>query len=406
MQPILDGPRAGLSEAAVRGLLQSHSAIQITYGATALDDSFAEVADISAYMSEGSTITSDVSATTHRTCALNIDADVTDTGWSYLSGFIKPYMTITDVATQVSARFNLGVYTLTTPTRGLGTTPATLQFSGYDLIYLLRQPVADAYEVATGSDPAQAAADVISLGIPEVEVLVVPSGSTLPAQMSWTFDPSQPVTYLDIVNDLLKAIGYRAVWVDWDGQFRIEPFVDLQSETAEWTFNTADDDNIVAEDTTQDIDLYDVPNWWRFVMADLTDTPVEGVSMFTWEDSSAVNPGSTFNRGREFKHIESVTVTTYSDLVDYAQRTIVASLSPAETFTVHTQPFPLAWHLDVILYRDAALTATLPSAPGGSRRVVSTTWTLPLDGQTDMEWTWQTISDQSATLGVTTTEEA
>lgn len=401
MQPLLDGPRSSLTEDAVRGLLQSHSTIQITFGAEGLDSDFSVVGDISGYLS-GGTIDSDATATVHRTCNLSIDADVTDTGWSYLSGFVRPYQTFTDVATGVEARFYLGVYTLTTPTRTLVTTP-TLSFQGYDLVYLLRQEVGDSYEVAAGSDPAQAAADVIGLAIPEVSVTVVPSGSTLPGQLTWPFDASKPVTFLDIIQTLLASIGYREVWVDWNGTFRIEPFIDLQQESFEWVFNTADDDNIVAEDTTQDIDIYDVPNWWRFIMADQADTPVEGTSQFTWTDSSPSNPGSTANRGRLIRHIESVSVATYDDLTTYAQRVIAANLSPGETFTAKTQPFPLAWHLDVIHFLNTSLDTALPLTPGGERRVVSVTWKLSLDGQSDMEWSWQTVTDQTAGLGLTTT---
>lgn len=402
MQPLLDGPRIDLTEAQVKALLQSHSTIEIGFGAIGLDGDFAETADISDYLSGGE-VDSDVTQTVHRTCTLNIDADVTGTGWSYLSGFIKPYMTITDVATQTQARFNLGVYTLTTPTMTLSTTPPTLQFQGYDLVYLLNQPVGDSYEVPAGSDPAQAAADAISLAIPEVEVVVTQSGSFLPGQLSWPFDASQPVTFLTIVQTLLASIGYREVWVDWEGRFHIEPFVDLQQEQFEWTFDRDADDSIVAEGATQDIDIFNVPNWWRFVMADLTDTPVEGVSQFTWDDTSPNNPGSTINRGRTIRHIESVTVTSYDDLVDYAQRTIAANLSPSEAFDVKTQPFPIAWHMDVIQFLDASLADGLPTAPGTERRVVSVTWKLPLDGQSDMEWTWQTITDQDAGLGLATT---
>lgn len=405
MQGLLDGPRSGLTEAAVRGLLQSHSAVQFKFGADALDSDFSEVGDISDYVGKGSTISSDITQTVHRTCNLNIDADVTDTGWSYLSGFVRPYVTMVDVATGIEATFHLGVYTLTTPTRALQLTPATLQFQGYDLVYLLRQDMGDSYEVPAGSDPAQAAADVIGLAIPGVESLVTPSGSTLDRQMTWPFNPTQPVTYLHVVQELLKACGYREVWVDWEGRFVIEPFIDLQEATPEWVFNTNDDDNIVADNTTQDVDIYSVPNWWRFVMSDQADTPQEGVSQFTWEDASPMNPGSTYNRGITVRYTESVKVTSYDDLVQYAQRKIVATLTPGETFTVQTFPFPLAWHMDVIHFVSDALIDTLPASPTGERRVVSATWTLPMDGESDMEWTWQTVTDQTAGLGMTTLTE-
>lgn len=405
MQPLLAEPRAALTKGVVQGLLQSHSSITISYGATALDDSFHTVADIAAYISGGS-ISSDVTATTHRTCQLSIDSDVTDSGWSYLSGFIKPYMIITDNSTGDAAQFNLGVYTLTTPDEDTSTIPATLAFAGYDLIYLLNQQIGDSYEVPAGSDPAQAAADAIGEAIPEITVITTPSGNTLAKQMTWPFDPSQPTTWLTVVQDLLSSIGYREVWVDWDGNFRIEPYIDPQTEKFEWTFDVSADDNIVADGHTRSVDLWNVPNWWRFVMANLTDTPVEGTTQFTYEDASSGNPGSTKNRGRSFRHIESVTASSYDALVDYAQRVISDTLQPSETFAVSTAPFPLAWHLDLIQYLDPQLAQSLPTMPSGERRVVATQWALDLTGMSDMTWTWQTVTDQTAALGLASTTES
>lgn len=404
MQPLLDGPRARLTNAQVRTLVQSQNTLKITYGAVALDADFRPVADISRYISSGSEIKSDVTATVHRTCTLNIDSDVADTGWSYLSGYVKPYMVFTDVASGLSGQFNLGVYTLTTPTMTLGTSPTTLTFSGFDLKYLLRQPIGDSYEVAAGQDPVEAAAVLVGLAIPEVSVTVTPSGSTLPKQMSWPFDSTNPYTYLDAIEELLASVGYRDVWADWEGEFRIEPFIDLQTSDYEWIFDTSAKAgfNIISADRTQDLDLYDVPNWFRFVMADLPDSPVEGQTMFTWTDTSPSNPGSTANRRHSVRYIETVTCATYNDLLAYGQRKIAALLGPSETFTLKTQPFPLAWHLDVFQYRDLALGGSMPTVALSQRRVVSTTWTLPLDGQSDMEWTWQTITDQSAGLGLAT----
>lgn len=406
MQPLNDGPRALVPESTVRELLQSHRTIQILYGADALDEAFNEVADISGYMIEGSKITSQFNAAIHRVCSFLIDSDVlAETGWSYLSGFLRPYMTIRDPQSGEEARFNLGVYTLTTPSLDLGRTPSTLQFNGYDLIYLLRQPLADSYEVPAGTDPAQAAAEVIGLAVPDADVFVEDSGEVTPARMSWPFDADNPVTYYAIVQTLLAAIGYMPVWVDWEGRFRIEPFADLQEATPEWTFDLTESDNIVAEERKQDVDLYEIPNWWRFVVADLEVSPVEGVTMFTWEDSSASNPGSTQNRSRLVRHIEAVPAASFEALKQYAQRKIAATLAPAEEFTVKTQPFPLAWHMDLIEYIDPALDAALPIGLPGRRKVVATEWTLPLDGLSDMDWTWQNVGEQTSGSAITETIE-
>lgn len=403
MQPLLDGIRSQLTASFVRSLLQSQSTIQIKYGAFGLDENLAEIGDLSSYMQMGSSITSSVLNTVHRTCSLKIDSDVVNTGWSYLSGFIKPYMDFIDVSTQKSARFNLGVYTLTTPQRVLGTVPAVLNFSGYDLIYLLRLPIGDSYEVPAGSDPAQAAADAISQAVPAAQVNYAPSGVTLPGQLTWPFDAANPVTWYDVVTTLLNTVGYRQVWVDWEGVFRVEPFLDVQDVPPEWKFDTLAPNNIVATGGTQDVDIFNVPNWWRFVMADLTTSPVEGLTQFTWEDTSPTNPGSTQNRGRTQKKIVSVSAVSYDDLVNFGQKTIVEDLAPAETFGATTQPFPIAWHLDVIEYVESTLDQALPTEQGTTRRVLATEWSLPLDGQSDMTWTWQTISDQNATIGLSVT---
>lgn len=401
MQPLTGDTRSDLTEKQVSKLLQSDSALEISYGAYGLGPDFGHIADISKYIGNSSSITSDIGAKTQRSCNLSIDSDVTDVGWDYLSGFILPFMTLKDPSTDVKAEFHLGVYTLTTPDRDLGVEPATLSFSGYDLIYLLRQEVGDSYEVEAGSDPAQAAARAIGIAIPGVTVLVTPSETTTNTQMSWPFDAENPTTYLDIVQKLLSSIGFRRVWVDWDGKFRIEPYTDLKLAPIEWVFNIGDVNNIVSNDRKQSIDLYNIPNWFRFVMEDLPDLPAEGETMFTYEDSSIENPGSTANRGgRRVKKIESVAATSYNSLVIYAQNKIDDLLSPSEQFSVKTQPFPLAWHMDIIKYMDPSLDKSLPLELSGERRVIALKWSLPLDGMSDMQWTWQTITDETAQLGL------
>jgi len=406
MQPLNYPPRADIDPTALRALIQGQSALQIGYGAVGYDKNFIAVGDISQYMTVGSTIHSDITSTIHRTCNLNIDSDVADK-WDYLSGYIKPYQTFTDPLTGLSAQFNLGMYTLTTPDDDISVRPSTLQFSGYDLIYLLQQPIGDTYEVPKGVDPAQAAAEAIALAAPGATVLATPSTSLTATQLTWAFDASQPATWYDVVNSLLAAIGYRQVWVDWDGAFRIEPFVDPAQAQYEWTFDLNSPVNIISTDRTRQSDLFDVPNWWRFVFENLPDTPVEGTTQLTYVDNDPTNPGSYANRGRYVRYIEAVAGTVnaddtetydYSALQQYAMRTVSDSLVPGEVFALTSQPFPLAWHLDIIQYFDPNLADILP-AQSTSRRILATQWEMALDGLTDMSWTWQTVNNNSVLTG-------
>jgi hypothetical protein len=181
------------------------------------------------------------------------------------------------------------------------------------------------------------------------------------------------------------------VWVDWDGVFQLSPYNPPSHGTTEWTFDLTDDNNIVAEDRTSAQSYFNVPNWWRFVIQNLDHAPVEGVDMLTYVDNDPGNPGSFINRGRYIKRVVSVDVADYAALVSYATVSIAADLSPAETFTVKTSPFPLAWHRDLISMTDPNL-ANLPPAKSTFRRVLARSWTLPLDGADDMSWTWETIT--------------
>lgn len=387
MQPVLDGPRAGLDGEAVLRLLQGDSAIKVSYGAEWLDSHLALVQDITGYMSKGSSVSSDCFATIHRTCSLKFDSDVP---FNYVTDFVHPYVVLTNVNTGFTARFNLGVYTLQTPVFDNSTLPSVLTFTGYDLLYYLDQPVGDTFQMAIGSDPASIAAGLIAAAVPNALVNYEDSGEVTSKVYTWPFDDQNQYTYLQIVNALMQMVGYAPVWVDWDGAFQLHAFTDPVLAETEYDFNLGDNDNIVAEPRTSTQDFFSVPNYWRFVLNNLSATPVEGTSMITYIDSQVQNPGSFPNRGRYVKKLAYVDATSFPKMWALAVRQITLDLMPSEVFDVSTSPFPLAWHEDIFSYQDPNLAAIQPSN-STLRRVQSVTWTQSLDGG-DTTWTWQTIN--------------
>lgn len=391
MQPLLDPPRGGLSEDAVRGLLQSDTVVQVEYGCEWLNHNLALVEDITDSMLPGSTISSDIYATIHRSCSLVFSSDAP---FDYATDFVKPYMVLRNPDTGVSARFNLGVYTLENPDFDNSVLPSSMTYNGMDLLHFLDQPIGDSFEVAVGSDPISVAANLITSVVPGADVDYVLSG--VPTTQIYTWAYSDNPTYLGVVNDLMALVGYLGVWVDWDGVFRLGPYVPPSSGTVEWVFDFEADDNIVAEDRTSQQTFFDVPNWWRFTISNLTDSPVEGVSMLTYVDNDPTNPGSYPNRGRYIKRVVSVDAASYDALVALAIVTIAADLSPAETFAVKTSPFPLAWHRDLIRMVDPNL-ANIPPSNSSIRRVLARSWELSLDGSDDMSWSWETIASTDVT---------
>lgn len=388
MQPLLDSPRNGLSAAVVTGLLQSDPSVKVEYGCEWLNSGLALVEDITDFMLAGSTISSNIYDTIHRSCSLVFSSDAP---FDYATDFVKPYMVLSNPNTGDSARFNLGVYTLETPDFDLSVSPSSLTFSGLDLLHFLDQPVGDSFEMEVGSDPVQVAVDLILLAVPGAVVDYVLSGEATTQVYSWPYGNQEEYSYLSIVNDLMALVGFLGVWVDWDGVFQLVPYVPPSLGSVEWTFDLEADDNIVAEDRTAAQSFFDVPNWWRFVIANLDVSPVEGSTMLTYIDNDPDNPGSFPNRGRYIKKTVSVDAASYDALVALATVTIAADLSPAETFTVKTSPFPLGWHRDLIAMTDPGLT-NLPPAYSSYRRLLARSWDLPLDGSDDMSWLWETIA--------------
>jgi hypothetical protein len=388
MQPLTASPRQSLSTQFVTDLLQNKANIKIAYGAHRYDANLTYVQDITAWMSSGSSIKSDSTASIHRTCTLMLDSD---NPVVYGTDFVKPYMDIIDPDTEQAARFYLGVYTLSTPTFDNSKRPSVLSITGYDLLYYLNQPVGDSVQVLAGADPITEAQALIAEAFPGAVINAVDTTSTLAADMTFPFDASNQTLYLDIVNQLLKSVGYQPLWVDWNGVFQLVPYVTPTSTNAEWTFDLSADKNIVAEARTSQQDLFSVPNWWRFVMQNLSGVPVEGTTQYTYVDNSAQSPGSAVNRKRLIKKIVSVSAADYAGLVSYAQSVVAQDLTPAEQFTVSTSPFPLAWQYDQILMIDPNLDL-VPPLKSRLRRVQALVWTLPLDGAADMTWTWQTVA--------------
>lgn len=388
MQALNAAPRTGLSQTGILDLLQTGKNLRVGYGARRLDKNLVVQEDLSPWMSAGSSIKSDSTASIHRTCTLKLDSTNPIT---YGTDFVQPWMDLTNPDTGFTARFYLGVYTLATPTYDNSKLPSVLDVTGYDLLYYLNDVIGDSIQIASGANPIDQATSLILAAFPGATINAVPTTATLSSALTFPFDSSNSsTTYLEVINTLLAACGYQPLWVDWNGAFQLVPYVTPTTTNAEWTFDVQAADNIVAEQRSSSQDLFNVPNKWIFIMENLSAAPVEGTTQFTYVDTSLNNPSSFPNRGRIKRKIEFVAAADYPSLVTFGQSVIAQDITPAEQFDVSTSPFPIAWQYDQILYIDSNL-APIPPALQRVRRVQALTWELPLDGG-DMTWTWQTVA--------------
>jgi hypothetical protein len=286
------------------------------------------------------------------------------------------------------ARFNLGVYSLTTPERVYDEDPATFTCQGYDRLYLLDREVGDSYEVASGALVLDAVRQAITdAGLSGVRLDGTAQDKTLPRAMTWPLVPteggSEPTTWLRIVNDLLRGVGYRGIWADQDGLFRSEPYASPSTRPVEWTLDEDELTTIQGPGRTLTRDIWKTPNKWIFVQSNRPDgaaAPTEGDGIYTVTNQSD-GPTSVDSRGLTWARRYEYEAADQAALVSLGDRRVERDKRVTATWSVSTSPLPIAGHADV---------ATLV-VNGTSRKVLAHEWRLPLDGS-DQSWTWDEVS--------------
>jgi hypothetical protein len=362
VQGLTAPPRDHLTATQVTGLLTGDRLV-VSAGLELLDTNNAVVDDISDYF-VGGEVERDCYATVHGSCKLGIQLKLK---WG--KDRVRPYMTLTDGA--VTARFNLGVYVLTTPQTKRGETPGTYDVQGYDLLYLLQNGPADTYVVTSGTTYLQAVRDVVTASGVGASVLLDGTGgsTTLPNTMVWSLPEN--VSYLQIINDLLAAIGYNEVWADWNGNLRSEPFVAVGTRASEWTLDTSNaGTNIVHQERTLIEDVWAAPNWWRFVRRDMGTQPTEGAGIYTVQNVSD-GPTSQDSLGRTVRRpVEYLEVADHASLVAQGDRIVAEDRQVSREVQLMIDPLPVMWHRDCFTLKDSAPT----------EKLVAAGWSLPLDG--------------------------
>ena len=369
MQPLTAAPRDTFTTAQITALLQAPN-LEVDFGVELLSPSLALLEDISGDVS-GGTVHRDNYAPVHGTCDLTISRAL---AWGL--DRVRPYMLLSSAtAGVVGCRWNLGVYLLTTPDTQLGESPVTYTVTGFDQLHLLQDCIGDSYSVAAGAGVLTAVRAALTAAGVVAPVMLDSTGAakTLVTARVWPLTSSDSPTWIQVINDLLAAIGYGGMWCDWDGVFRSGPYVLPSVRPSEWTFDVGDlRVGIVAANRSVANDVWGVPNWWRFIRNDMATTPVEGAGRYTRTNPST-GPSSVASVGRSVHApVQYLDAVSQADLVVQGDRIVAAAMRVNEVITTALSPFPAAWHWDVVTYSDAAL--------GDDREAQCRSWSLPLDG--------------------------
>lgn len=364
MQPKTAAPREDLTATQVEELLTA-PALSVRAGLELWDADGTYVEDISDDL-QGGEVARDNYAAVHGSCRLQLQRDL-----SWGRDRVLPYMVLSDGT--VEARFNLGMYVLTTPQEKRGEEPRTREVQGYDLLHLLQDGPGDTYI---------AEADGTTTYLEAVQAVVTASGvnatlrldgtaqdTVIPDDRVWVLTEQGGASWLRIINDLLAEIGYLGLWCNHRGELRSAPYQQPSVRPVEWTFDTGNSGtDIMGQERVMNADVWAAPNHWTFVRRNMTAQPVDGAGIYL----PAVNATTAEDTalGRIRRKVVFLDAADQAALVAQGDRIVAEDTAVTRTFEVQVDPLPLAGHFDVVRLVDG----------GRNDKCLVSSWTLPLDG--------------------------
>lgn len=375
MQKATDPPRAAFTRAQIEGLIRDSDSLVCGYGCELVDQSLNVLEDISEGF-QGGSISRNSYATLHGSASLAIAREL---DWG--QAIVRPYVTLSD--TVITARFNMGAYFGNAPQRAVRDVPITYAVAGYDILHGLNSPVGESYAVDTGASYLAVVTSILAeRGFDTALIDQTAAGSVLPAPRVWPIDDR--TTWLNIVNDLLAAVGYQGMWSDWDGRPRAEAYTTPSARLSEWRYDTDPNASILSPDRVYSEDYFNAPNRWVFVRSNNVDgaAPVEGNGIYSYINEFKGKTSVLARGGRVITKKVDVEAADQAALIRAAQVTIDADTTINAKVTAKTSPNPMHWHFDRITLDDSALGVPLDA--------LATQWTYSLNGG-DMSHEWTVI---------------
>ncbi|MFN2486669.1 MAG: hypothetical protein ABR609_08710, partial [Acidimicrobiia bacterium] len=343
----------------------SSFAVQIACGLELLDENDVLIADISAQFL-GGVVARNMNATIHGTARFQISQAL-----NWHNQRLRPYLVATELITgaDVSERFDLGIFLPETPSRS-GQLPDTFDVEAYDKLVILNNPHGLAVTVEAGVGVVAKVSTLLNeLGLSHI--IDPTSVATMPAARSWPLDPQN--TTLQIINDLLASINYRALYVDRTGIFRSELWRPPHERAPVFHYDASSPATIIAEHFTEETDLFSIPNWWVFIRDDPAQpAPVEGNGLYTVINATD-GISSIASRGRTINKVVRLEVADQASLVALGNQIVQEDRQPFAHLEFSAVPNPNHWHAEAV---------TVTSNELGLEAVVfdEQSWSLPLDG--------------------------
>lgn len=250
----------------------------------------------------------------------------------------------------------LGVFLVSASPEDWSTQGRLYSLELHDKCTVLDQDLVDQFYTVDAATPILTAVLTVISSAGESITVDASVTSTLSSPMVW--DPG--TSKLQIVNDLLNALGYNSLWIDGTGAFRATPYVLPANRSIGYELlNGVNRElldgslSIYSQDWTRDRDLYLVPNK---IVAVQTATGATAALTGSYTNTDPTSPFSYPSRGRYVTQVltgvncpADTTPNTIAFLQKVAQASLIAQTSVQAAVTVRHLPIPVRV-LDVVRF--------------------------------------------------------
>lgn len=259
--------------------------------------------------------------------------------------------------------FPLGVLMISSPTRTVGKKSIYRDVECFDTsMVLLEDKFGTRYRILKGTNYTTAITQIInSAGILKVNI------PYLDAKIKTDKEFEIGTSKLDAVNDLLQEINYTSVWVDEMGNFTSGPYVLPNDREIEYVYKNDDMSVIIPGSSTEEIDLFNVPNKWVIVATNPETDPL--VSRYV--NQNGTSPTSITNRKRtivDYREVDDI--ANQSILDEYTRRIAYEASNVYGKFVFSTALMPHHTYTDCLYCEHTGL--------GVRNKYIETSWDMDL----------------------------
>lgn len=207
----------------------------------------------------------------------------------------------------------------------------------YDRTLALRDdPIAEVYALPADTDCIAKVLELIN-SVGDFPIIIPVPAVPIQLGVAKTWQPN--TTKLEIINELLKAAGYREIYADELGRLRSELYIDPMVRPIVWPFAN-DRDSVMIPTWRRGRDLLAVPNRIRMIRATEGSTPADIAVAVNQDPSSEF---SYQNRGNRWitKVIPGVAATSFAVLQQQAKAELTRLSQAASTFEIEHPVLPI-----------------------------------------------------------------